>query len=96
MTKADQARITAWRLRILRHAEGEPRRVALTCRYFGISRTAFYRWKRRYDKHGEAGLADRPRTPHRSPRATAAAVVRKILYLRQNYHFGAGRIAAYR
>jgi hypothetical protein len=42
----------------------------------------FYRWKRRYDEHGEAGLADRPRTPLRSPRATPPAVVSKILYLR--------------
>ena len=52
MTKAEQARIMAWRLRILQHAEGEPRQVARTCRYFGISRTAFYRWKRRFDEIG--------------------------------------------
>ncbi len=95
MTKAEQARVTAWRLRILQWAEGEPRQVARTCRHFGISRTAFYRWKRRFDALGEAGLADRPRTPHRSPRATPRAVVSKILYLRQQYHFGAGRIADY-
>jgi transposase-like protein len=95
MTKAEQARIVAWRLRILKYAEEEPRHVAQTCRYFGISRTAFYRWKSRFDELGEAGLADRPRTPHHSPRATTRAVVSKILYLRQNYHFGAGRIAAY-
>ena len=95
MTKAEQARIVAWRLRILKHAENEPRYVAQTCRYFGISRTAFYRWKKRFDEFGEAGLTDQPRTPHHSPRATPAAVVSKILYLRQNYHFGAGRIAAY-
>lgn len=95
MTKAEQERITAWRLRILRWAEGEPRQVARTCRYFGISRTAYYRWKRRFDELGEAGLADRPRTPHRSPRATSPAVVSKIVYLRQTYHFGAGRISAY-
>ena len=54
MTKAEQARFVAWRLRILRHAESEPRYVAQTCRYFGISRTAFYRWKKRFDKFGEA------------------------------------------
>ena len=95
MTKAEHARIVAWRLRILQHAESESRYVAQTCRYFGISRTAFYRWKKRFDELGEAGLADRPRTPHRSPRATPSAVVSKILYLRQNYHFGAYRIAAY-
>ena len=79
MTKAEQARITAWRLRILQHTASEPRQVARTCRYFGISRTAFYRWKRRFDEFGDAGLADRPRTPHRSPRATPPAVVSKIL-----------------
>jgi len=95
MTKAEQARLVAWRLKILRHAEHEPRYVAQTCRYFGISRTAFYRWKKRLDKHEEAGLADRARTPHHSPLATSPAVVSKILYLRQNYHFGAYRIAAY-
>ncbi len=95
MTKAQQARLVAWRLKILNWAQGEPRQVARTCRYFGISRTAFYRWKKRYEEHGEAGLADRPRTPHTHPRETPKAVVSKILYLRQNYHFGAGRIQAY-
>jgi len=95
MTKAEQARLVAWRLKILQHAASEHRHVAQTCRYFGISRTAFYRWKKRFDEYGEAGLADRARTPHHSPRATSPAVVSKILYLRQNYHFGAYRIAAY-
>src|SRR5688500_12138753 len=95
MTKTEQARATAWRLKILRWAQDEPRQIARTCRHFGISRTAFYRWKRRFNELGEAGLADRPRTPHRSPRATSPAVVSKILYLRQKYHFGPGRIAAY-
>jgi hypothetical protein len=57
MTKAEHARITAWRPRILRHAEGEPRRVALTCRYFGISRTAFYRWNGSATGQSEASAA---------------------------------------
>ena len=89
MTKAEQVRLVAWRLRILQHAASEHRHVAQTCRYFGISRTAFYRWKRRYEEHGEAGLADRAKTPHRHPNETPQRVVSKILYLRQNYHFGA-------
>jgi hypothetical protein len=80
MTKAEQARVLAWRLKILRWAADEPRQVARTCRHFGISRTAFYRWKRRFEVHGEAGLGDRPRTPQSSPRATPREVVSKILY----------------
>ena len=95
MTKAQQARLVNWRLKVLNWAQGEPRQVARTCRHFGISRPTYYRWKKRFDEFGEAGLADWAKTPNRSPRATPPPVVSKILYLRQNYCFGAGRIQAY-
>jgi len=94
MTKGEQARLTAWRLKVLQQAAHE-QNVARVCRRFGISRKSFYKWKRRHAEHGDAGLCDRPRTPQRSPRATAREVVSKILYLRQHYHFGPGRIASY-
>jgi transposase InsO family protein len=94
MTKGEQARLTAWRLKMLRHA-AEERNVARICRRFGISRKSFYKWKRRHAEHGDAGLCDRPRRPQRSPRATAREVVSKVLYLRQHYHFGPARVAAY-
>jgi len=84
-----------WRLKGIVAAGEDQRNVARTCRRFGISRTAFYRWKCRYDTHGAVELCDRPRTPHRSPRATARVVVEKILYLREQYHFDPGRIADY-
>ena len=45
------------RLAIMRHAEEVTGNVAMTCRYYGISRQVFYTWKRRYDELGEAGLA---------------------------------------
>ena len=43
------------KLRILRHAD-ETGHVAKTCRYFGIGRSSFYRWREAYRKHGDAGL----------------------------------------
>ena len=95
MTKAEQARLVAWRLKVLQHAGDGERQVAQTCRHFGISRPTFYKWKKRFQAGEAAGLCDRPRAPHRSPGATAQEVVSKILYLRQTYHFGAGRIADY-
>ena len=95
MTKTEQIRLSSWRLRVLEWATEHPRSVAQACRRFGISRPTFYKWQRRYADHGEAGLCDRPRRPHRSPRATPKEVVSKILYLRQNYHFGPGKIADY-
>jgi transposase len=43
--------------------------VPLTRRYYGISRTVFYRWLRRYQAEGLAGLRDRSRRPaHRRTR----------------------------
>jgi len=94
MTKAEQARLVAWRSKVLQQA-ADVRNVARVCRRFGISRKSFYKWKRRHTEHGDAGLCDRPRTPQRSPRATATEVGSKIRYLRQHDHFGPGRIAAY-
>jgi transposase InsO family protein len=95
MTKAEQTRLLTWRFKLLQQAGESSRRVARTCRHFGISRKTFYKWKKRFQAHGETGLCDRPRTPHLSPRATPRDVVSKILYLRQRYHFGPGKIADY-
>jgi transposase InsO family protein len=95
MTKSEQARVVAWRAKLLAAARDETRSVARTCRHFGISRQAFYKWKKRYEADGAAGLCDRSRAPRRSPRATPKEVVSKVLYLRQTYHFGPGKIADY-
>jgi transposase InsO family protein len=95
MTKSEQARLVAWRAKLLAAARDETRTVAKTCRHFGISRQAFYKWKKRYDTDGDSGLCDRSRAPHRSPRATSKDVVSKVLHLRQTYHFGPGKIADY-
>lgn len=95
MTKAEQTRLVAWRMKVLRHAEETSRTVARTCREFGWSRKTFYKWKKRYKAGEAASLCDRSRAPHQSPRATPQSVVSKILYLRQTYHFGPRRIADY-
>src|SRR5262245_52901386 len=81
MTNAERTRLVTWRFKILQHSATAPRNVARSCRYFGISRKTYYKWKRRYDEHREAGLCDRPRAPHQSPRSTPREVVSKILYL---------------
>jgi transposase-like protein len=69
MTKGEHARLVAWRWRLLCRAADDGN-VARTCRHFGVSRKSFYKWKRRLDEHGQAGLGDRARVPHGSPRAT--------------------------
>jgi transposase-like protein len=65
MTNSEQRRLTNSRLKLL-HAAMHAGYVARTYRHFGISRKTFYKWRRRHREHGDAGLADRARAPHRS------------------------------
>ena len=95
MTEPEQQRKIRHRLAVLAHAEEVTGNVARTCRYYGISRPTFYKWRNRYAEHGEDGLRDRSSRPRHSPRETDADVVGKILYLRQSYHFGPLKIAMY-
>jgi transposase len=95
MTRTEQNRVVALRLKLLRRASDLPRSIAQTCRRFGLSRKTFYKWRARYKTHGEAGLCDQPRVPHHFPRATPRAVVSKVLYLRERYRFGPSRIASH-
>src|SRR5512141_3052563 len=95
MTEQEHQRKIRHRLAVLAHAEEVTGNVARTCRYHGISRPTFYRWRNRYEEHGEDGLRDRSSRPRHSPGETDADVVGKILYLRQNYHFGPLKIAMY-
>ena len=60
MTK-DQREIHR-KLRILQYAV-ETGHVAKTCRYFGIGRSSFYRWRQAYTERGEAGLINAPPIP---------------------------------
>ena len=91
----EQMRLVNWRLKILREAALVPRSVSAVCLRYGISRKTFYKWKRRFEAEGEAGLLDQHRTPHSCPHATHPEIVEKILYLRQHYSFGPWRIRMY-
>ena len=60
------------RLAIIRHVEEVTGNVALTCRYYGISRQAYYVWYRRYLAEGVDGLRTRSKRPKTCPHATRA------------------------
>jgi hypothetical protein len=93
VTEQQLLRMAKRRLAILRHAEEITGNVALTCRYYGISRQCFYKWRQRYDQHGLDGLRDRARRPRVCPNQAGTEVVGKIIYLHQHYHFGPAKIA---
>ena len=95
MTERELDRRAAHRLAIIRHAEEVTGNVSKTCRYYGISRQAYYKWLWRYEEGGLDALRDRSSRPHESPRTTQIEIVGKVVYLRQTYHFGPHRIAMY-
>ena len=65
--------------------------VAGACRRFGISRKTGYKWLRRYEEYGEAGLADVCRRPHRSPCRTAIEVEKRVVEVRERHPAWGGR-----
>ncbi|WP_225900055.1 MULTISPECIES: leucine zipper domain-containing protein [unclassified Streptomyces] len=67
------------RLAVIRHVEEVTGNVAMSCRYFGISRQAYYTWYRRYQAEGVEGLRTRSKAPKTCPNATHVEVVGKII-----------------
>lgn len=64
--------------------EAHGRRVSLTARHFGLSRSTVYAWLRRHQAAGPRGLGDRSRRPKRVRQPTwGAALEARVLQLRQ-------------
>jgi len=82
------------KLRILEHAD-KIGSVAVTCRYFGIGRSSFYRWRDAYHRNGVAGLVNARPIARNHPNRTPDEVIEKVLHLRRKYHLGPIRIVWY-
>ncbi len=61
------------------------------CRRFGISPRSGYKWIRRSNEEGEAGLRDRSRRPRRSPARTPPAQEAFVVALRDRHRAWGGR-----
>lgn len=61
--------------------------VATAAEAQGISRATGHKRVRRYRLEGAAGLADRSSRPHRSPRATPAQDVQRIVAARREWRW---------
>lgn len=58
--------------------------VKRLCAELGISRQTFYKWRRRYQKLGLAGLQERSRRPLRSPQRTSDHIQELIISYRKD------------
>jgi transposase InsO family protein len=69
--------------------------IKKACRYYGISRSVYYVWVKRYRHHGEAGLINKKPCPENPKLRTPKHIEEKVIYLRKKYHFGPERIYMY-
>ena len=65
------------------------------CRHYGISKTTYFNWLKRYQKDGEQGLINNKPCPENIKMRTPIEVEEKVLHLRKKYHFGPERIYMY-
>ncbi|NSW75578.1 MAG: transposase, partial [Candidatus Atribacteria bacterium] len=73
-------------LEILDFAKDHP--VSVTCRRYGIARSTFYRWKRKYNPRNLKSLEDRSRRPKSTRKPTwTLELVEGIQKLRERYPY---------
>lgn len=66
------------------------------CALYSISRVTGYKWLRRYQAEGAAGLADRSSAPHLHGRQTPETIVQAVIALRrQRPNWGPKKLVAY-
>ncbi|WP_290779674.1 IS481 family transposase [Hoeflea sp.] len=66
------------------------------CTLYSISRVTGYKWLRRYQGEGAAGLADRSSAPHLHGRQTPETIVQAVIALRrQRPNWGPKKLVAY-
>jgi transposase InsO family protein len=73
------------RVRFVVAASRREKTFQALCREFEVSRPTGYRWLRRYQEQGLAGIAERSRRPHLSPRQTGGVWEEQVVQLRQRY-----------
>ena len=66
--------------------------VSTATRAQGVSRATGYKWVRRFQAEGVAGLVDRSSCPHHSPRRTPQSEVDRILQARHQHRWGPDRL----
>lgn len=84
------------RKRFVEEHESEEWTMAELCRRYEISRETGYKWIRRYERSGTAGLQDLSRVPHWHPNQIPVAMESKILELRRKHmSWGARKLRAF-
>jgi transposase InsO family protein len=72
-------------------AQAEDANISALCREYGISRKTGYKWLKRYEEAGMAGLEEQSRRPKQSPKRASQAVEALVLEARAAHPAWGGR-----
>lgn len=73
------------RVRFVVAAARKEKPMAKLCQEFEISRPTGYLWAKRYEEDGLAGIAERSRRPHHSPKRTGEKLEQQVVEARKQY-----------
>ena len=82
------------KLDVIKYAK-EVGNINKACRHYGISKTIYFKWLKRYEEKGEKVLINKKPCPENPKLRTPIEVEEKVLYLKKKYHFGPERIYMY-
>ncbi len=77
-----ESKVVDERLRFVSACLSHEASLTELCESFGISRKSGYKWLRRYEAEGPAGLTDRSHAPLRHGRATDASLIDAIILMK--------------
>lgn len=69
--------------------------ITQECKEFGIAKSTFYEWRKRYELEGEDGLKRKKPIAHNHPKKVPQEVIDRIIELRTTYQLGSIRITWY-
>lgn len=73
------------RVRFVVAAARKEKPMSKLCQEFEISRPTGYLWAKRYEEDGLAGIAERSRRPHHSPKRTGEKLEQQVVEARKQY-----------
>lgn len=83
------------KLQVVFDIAAETGNIRKLCKEYGIAKSTYYYWKKRYDVFGKSGLYYHKPIPYSSPRKTRPEVTEKVLKLRYEYNMGPMKIVYY-
>ena len=80
------------RLELIKSYESSDLTMSELCRRYGVSRKTGYKWLKRYQLSGEAGLIDHPKAPKHCPHKSINAIEEAVLSVRKEKRWGGRKI----